>query len=83
MPRPRNRQPPPEENRHGRTVVKTEVFVEPGRVTSDGNPLRYVELRHRFVRPNRRFSSAYGLVIVIVVIGLSSWAFVALSAWSF
>jgi len=35
-------------------MVETEVFLEPGRVTSDGNPLRYVELRHRFVRTNRR-----------------------------
>jgi hypothetical protein len=62
--------------------VKTEVFVEPGRIIPDEKPLRYVELRDRGLRADEGFAKARGPLLVVVVAGLSTWAFVAMAAWA-
>ena len=64
-------------------MVKTGVFVEPGRIISDEKPLLYVELQYRCARADDGFAKAHGPLIVIVVVGLSTWAFVAMAAWGF
>jgi hypothetical protein len=64
-------------------MVKTEVFVDPGRISPDAKPLRHVGLQPRGARADEAFTKARDPLIVIVVVGLSTWAFLAMAAWAF